>query len=861
MKKLIALSLAALAGAAFGAYGPYTDELPSESTEAKSFCANTGYVTQTASDSVAAGNGYQAFFTNNVDGTLTGCGKWSESAACPHADTNYYTNLKLVTANPGGNASYPDPTYFTFAGKSLVVGSSGTIHSMSVNGKYPVIPNLFMLGGAQFMWWNEKKPISGKLHVRRSETKPVTFYSNTTFTQPFAMDVDGDANQSIRVYGVYAKSRNNAPRWNMIGDWSRYYGSLVVSNDTEGVSTTVAMNGPDCPMAVTLLQSAVLLSNTNGCLNLRGLTLKTKKKLTIDAGTSWTVGDLVVDEDVTFAFKSRTSSINVANSFAIASGSLTLKLEANPFDDAPDPNVQTINLITFGPAVDLEGMTVDSFVFEGFISSDTSDTLPTVTYALEQDEETGATRLVATRKPIIESNNQAVNVLNGTNLWYDAVSTNGASFWSDGEAVHDSADYLLWKAKSGTIELPRTANATVEGAATANAYVFPGDSLTVNYNNLLLQASAGTLGIIDFKFLNVAANLSLRSFASPPTIDGIATARFLAPMSIAAGKTLTSTAYGSKNLRFEGEISGSGNIALSSYRGASAEATNQGATELLGLNTNFTGRIYVDHAYYTKASPAYTIPNDRVYCKLFTRDGRSLGGPLAAFDFDSLWLRQWGCFIPRESVTLGQANRGVYISDVGQFQVDAGVKLTILNPLTMNGTLNVRAATATGGTLALGGPLRFAANNTLSEVGAPDPADAPTNNVMTVSKVFVQALATNSFDGAALTLKDGAGIALDPCATGDVANCGLVNLRGTLATENAEGKIPVRFEPSVEMTGAEYVVAICTVPSGSALTTASFDVARVKGYAREVTSETDETANTKTFRVKLFRVGFTLMFR
>lgn len=854
----VAVCSAGLVTSGFMAFAA-TDELPAK------FDASTGYVLQTQADSTS-GAAHPSFMTNNVGSTGT-YGSWGEEAAVPHAGTNYCVSTggkagTIVTPN----ATVSADTTWTFAGDKLVINGS-TLQNMSSDKNYPCIPELYMLNGGAINWYGWKNKLTGNCHIRRSTGTaygtwggPVRFYSNADLVsvpQEFGMVVDGDSEQNVAFLTSKNGTGARSSYFKTTASWANYHGTILVTNNCPEYGLTgwtkLSMTGPDVPARVTVATNCLFASQTPN-INLVGLTVRTHRAFEIAADGTWQVGDLALTNTMEISFLSGTSRFVVTNSLTRAAGAgfrLTLPefaVGALPAADIP--------LVTFEPTVDVGDLTADDFDV-AFVSGVAG--LPSFTKELVTNDQ-GQVQFILHVRAVIESNNQAANAAAGPNLWYDEKDSSEIDFWSDGEAVHDSADYLLWKAKSGTIELPRTANATVEGAAKNNAYVFPGDSLTVNYNNLLLQASGGTLGIIDFKFLNVAANLSLRSFASPPTIDGIATARFLAPMSIAAGKTLTSTAYGSKNLRFEGEISGSGDIKLSSYRSASAEATNQGATELLGLNTNFTGRIYVDHEYYTKASPAYTIPNDRVYCKLFTRDGRSLGGPLAAFDFDSLWLRHWGCFIPRESVTLDQANRGVYVSDVGQFQVDAGVKLTIRNPLTMKGTLNVRAATAAGGTLALGGPLRFVANDTLAEIGGPDPADDPTNNLMVVSKVFLQALATNSFDGAALTLKDGAGLVVDPCATGEVANYGLVNLRGSITVENGE-RIPVRLEPSAELTGGEYVVAICTVPSGSALTAESFDVTRPKGYSAVVTAVTDASAGTKTFRLTLQYKGLILLIR
>jgi len=864
MKNLVLSVLTASCLAAFAS----DDELPD------AFNATTGYVLQQQADTTG-GAAHPSFITNNVGSTAT-YGSWNEEAPNPHAGTNYCVTTSssagtLVTPNVSGLSANKT---WTFGGDKLVINGA-TLQNMSSGKNYPCIPELYMLKGGAINWFSGKNVLTGNCHIRCSTLAtygtwggPVRFYSNAGIDpQSFGMVVDGDADQKV----VFLTSKNGSgaqaarsTHFKMTASWADYHGTILVTNNCPEYGlvgwTKLSMTGPEVPARVTVATNCAFASLTPN-MNLVGLTVRTHWAFNIAADGTWTIGDLALANTMRVSFASDTSRLVVTNTLTRAPGA-TFQLEMPYLETRAMPAVD-LPLVTFGSEVDLGDLSPEDFVINGVTSTSTG--LPHYTTSIETNAQ-NQVQLVLHRSAIITHNSKAVDVATGSNLWYHAVSTNGVSFWSDGLAVHAGADYL-YQAGSTQTTFPLYANASVEGSTTDNAYVFPGDSLTVACEGVMFYTGNPGVGIIDFRRLFLTENMSLRTYGTHPTIDGLVTLRFLAPMYITSDKVLTSTPYSSRNQRYEGEVSGPGNIELGSYRGASAEGTNQGSSEFLGTNVAFTGRISFNHDYYTKVDGGvtkYTIPNERVYCKLFARDGRSLGGPLADFDYDSLWLRHWGCFVPRNSVTLNQANRGVHVSDVGQIQLDKDVKLAILNPLTLWGTLRVGAKTATGGTLALGGPLRLVRNNTVTDLGGPDPIDSPTNNIMIVSNVCVQALATNAFDGAALTLKGGAGIVVDPCATGDLAAYGLLNLRGTVTVANGEGAantIPVRIEASSAPTRAECAPAICTVPKGSALTTASFTVGTLpKGY-RSLGVTLEETDATKTFRLTLRRKGLSLILR
>ena len=855
-KMTVALATTVLATLAQAA--TYDDELPA------TFDATTGYVVQRLSDATTLDE--LTSFTTNYQ-SEAGTFVWSEEAAAPHAGAKYYATKTFVSPNDK-NVKVDNPKDWIFAGSELVLGSGASYVPMSVNGNHPVITNLYMLGGAKFLWYNPKNAFEGNCHIRRSHSTAVALQASQTINQDFAMNVDGDARQNVIVRASINQQMAKSATFSFTGDWSAYYGTILVTNCCfsmgEDTYTRLYVTGPSFPARVTVTTNCTFgVAEDGGPLTVGALTLCTRKSIVVPAGQTLTIGDLEVQEEAAFELESATSKILVTNSCTFAEGThLTINLPNGAFDGTAG-EAKTLSVIEFAEGVDTSAISLDKFIVVGGVTS--ANGLPTTWPELKA--EGGKTTLTFNRRAIVSYTGATAGLgtAGGGSVWFDKFDTSEppTANWSDGEAMHGNADYLFDR-KAGETNLPET---------DGDVYEFPGSSLTLATAGIMLKKSSGSTCILDLKDVRVQQSASVRTWGCTlPSFNGWNTIRLRGSWSIADGATLTSSPYNSRCQRFECEFTGDGGFSVSSINNAkSSETANRGITELAGLNTNFAGRVSFGQSYNTvklNSGETCVVPNEQTFSRLLAADGRNLGGPLDAFRYDSFWLRYCGCFQPLNSLTLDQANRGVYVSDVGQVMLTNGVTLTVKTPLTLAGKLllrndsdlTVKTGAIPGGTLALGGPLRFAANSTLAERGTPTEGQ----NVIIASNVCVQALATNSFDGAALTLFGSAAIVVDPCATGDLAAYGLVNTLGTVVADDgdettAADKVNVRVAAPEALHGVTYTVAICTVPAESAWTADSFAVARVPGYVRAVTSET--TAAGKTFFLTLSRRGFMLMFR
>lgn len=837
MKQKVGLSIGVAAGLSLSAmvaaaYGPYADELPCESSEAKSFCAATGYVTHDTADSAKSSIYIYSFNTNDIGNVIgDNCGKWSEDAWCPHAGAKYYAKNTLITPNNQGNT---ENTVYAFAGDELVIGNGGSLQSMSAGKNYPAVDNLFMLGGSQFYWSNSKNALAGNAHIRRSEGAPVKFSANIHIIQSFDMDVDGGADEQIEF--TCSKKEKGTINYKLGGDWSRYSGAVTVRHQYAadyGAATVLAVKGRDFPAAVTVTANCAFKTSAAGDLNLRALTVRTQKPFDIAANVTWSVGDLVIDEEATFTFGKTASALVVNGSLAIPSGSLTLK--AGGIDATVSPDAQVSELIKFGPDVDTAAIPLDKI---RIVPAKTSGEWPTVSFTIEDDAGTGGKKLVARRNPIIKRESSFETTKMDCHFWRAQLNASNEYCWTDHEAPHAGADYVLSKdaipPETGSDEVP---------------FVFGGDSLTISSGNYIF--SSGHLQYWDLKDLRITGNVMFRTYNNNlrKTKIGdasLSTWELRGKVMIAGGVAWNLSPYISSCLQLVAdEICGAGDLKLSSYRGAKQKGTNSGRIKLDGLNTNFTGRVYFDQAYYEKKSGEtieYVIPDLDTHVWLYVTDGRNLGGPLTNFSHRALTVNDYGRLVALNDVTLDQANRGVLVNWVGQFDVpNAGDTLTIKNPLTLNGTLRKCGA----GELVLGGRLRFATNDDESEVGAPNAEGC--SNVVTVAEGSLRVAAKDALNGAAVTFMRGTALTVDPFAEGEVKTCGLCNVLegGSLAAE--DGKIPVAFKlPADFEKGPALMAAICTVKKDT-LTVDSFAFAKTKGYKVRIVKATDETAGTDTF--------------
>jgi hypothetical protein len=108
-------------------------------------------------------------------------------------------------------------------------------------------------------------------------------------------------------------------------------------------------------------------------------------------------------------------------------------------------------------------------------------------------------------------------------------------------------------------------------------------------------------------------------------------------------------------------------------------SSNNGIRHYLpyAYNTNYFGSINLSQR-------GYGTPSLVKYQEISIEDERNLGGNPPEFKFDCLGLTYYSMLKARQSLTIDDPNRGIYMEGAAQFHVDGEDTLTILSPITLN---------------------------------------------------------------------------------------------------------------------------------------------------------------------------------
>jgi hypothetical protein len=390
-----------------------------------------------------------------------------------------------------------------------------------------------------------------------------------------------------------------------------------------------------------------------------------------------------------------------------------------------------------------------------------------------------------------------------------ATKTDGGTdyFWSNESCPADDA-------ASGYSSYTKT----IYTPAGAGLYVFPG--------KLLLLASAqiysfgAQYGFVcdDFEWRAGGINASLNSGdpAGPVRKDEKGDTCYCynvrGKIRVPAGVMNTLQSYGGHTvIRIESDLIGGGDMTVQTINYAGNYKNDRGFAEFAACNTNFTGKVKVstaDNSY----DNGIVVPNWEQRVGLFVSDERNLGGRRDEFTWDALYIDQYSDLWPVNDITFTDGwNRGIAIGNVGRMHVTNGLTLAILRPLNVNGNLVKEG----GGTLALGGPLTFggAAQSATPTAGA---------NLLTVMGGFVKPLATNAFDGLAITFTNNAALKLDGApADAGLLRYGLVDVKETtapiaLAPNQATLPVTVDFGAAAEPPAVLWTVGLVTLETAKA---------------------------------------------
>lgn len=775
--KRFGLMLVGVVGLAWG-YG----DLPS------SFDATTGYVTLTGSDNVGAAN--QSFFLPV---------HWSDNQA-PHADTNYYVKAGWCLGTPHQNSDVTaqlaiDPDCQTFKGRTLVIAG----YLWHLNGTYDfTFPDLRMLPNTYISYTAIKTPLSGTMTVYGTEAQPTCLRSNLgdIYQQPFGMDIKGDSSSCLAIYN------SDKPTWYKLqGNLSDFHGVL-----SAGLPSNAEATGS--------YGFHVTSDHVAGTVALP----RKKASLCVTSANGLSVGGLRVTEKETRLFldgsqlSSTTPRLTVTNSLEVTGYAYVMLHTPRQgggnklaFDDYVAPaEADDKILIRLEPEVVRKGGW-NGELDELFRLPHDAANLASSSLRWRDDVDGGKSLLLVTCVA-----HTTVGETNSRSGLSSPTLTDGGTdyFWSNESYPTD--DTASGYSSSRTIYTP-----------TGGSYAFPGRLLLLVNAQIYMFASSYGFVCDDFEWRagGINASISVGDPAGPVRKDENGTTcnccDVRGKIRMPAGFMNTLQSYGARTvIRIESDLIGGGDMTVQTINYAGDYKNDKGFVEFAACNTNFTGKVKVSTADNTTkyANLGIVVPNWEQRVCLFVSDERNLGGRRDEFAWDALYLDQYSDLCPLNDVTFTDGwNRGIAIGNIGRMHVTNGLTLAIWRPLNVNGNLVKEG----NGTLALGGPLTFggAAQSATPTTGA---------NLLTAMGGFVKPLATNAFDGLAITFTNNAALKVDGApADAGLLKYGLVNVKEatapiTLAPNQASLPVTVDFGVATEPPAVQWAVGLVTLETAKA---------------------------------------------
>ena len=832
MKRFGLMLVVGVAGLAWG-YGDLPD----------TFDASTGYVTLTTTDTTSA----QSYFSAT---------HWSDGQP-PHANTNYYVKSEWCLGTPFNNDVMTaqlavDPTCQTFKGHTLVI--AGYLWYLNASYEF-TFPDLRMLPGSYISYTAKKKTLNGTMTVYGTRTKPVriSFGMDQMITVPLALTIKGDPGSCLAT----SWSSGRQPSWvKLTGDLSEFYGTLYVGNGLSAGNSVGFWITSDC------LGGTVELPIVNASLY-------------VESATGLTVGGLNVTSESTKLFldgsqvNAATPRLTVTNSLEITSpvrlmlNHGTISNNNAPAFSAPvEPETPgEYPLIRLTPEVVQNGGWSTERLANIFVMS-TSPALTRSELLWHDDADGGKTLalVVCVTHTTVGDDQPRSSCINATN-------TDGGTdyYWSNESCPeNDGTGANLSYFSSPGIYLPRKADLSQQ-----TFYQFPGKMLVMASTNPgLLVPNLGTFRCDNLVLRGSGFNVWGPMLTSPTRYDenGTQCNVFVVQgqIRVLAGyaDNIIQTYGGARLTRIESSVTGNGNFKLQTINYASNYKSDKGFVEFAACNTNFTGKVKVSTADNTTkyANLGIVVPNWEQRVCLFVSDERNLGGARDEFAWDALYLDQYSDLWPLNDVTFTDGwNRGIAIGNIGRMHVTNGLTLAIWRPFNVNGNLVKEG----GGTLALGGPLTF---------GGSAQSATPTSgaNLLTAMGGFVKPLATNAFDGLAITFTNNAALKVDGApADASLQKFGLVNVKETtapiaLAPNQTTLPVTVDFGTATEPPAVQWTVGLVTLETTKAETLKQKMALANPTPFQNWRGTLDLVANgdgTSTIVVNYKTVGMTIIFR
>ena len=618
----------------FGAFAAdYYDDL---------YTAATGYVTMTNEDSSAV----RSFRT---------AGYWSDGRE-PHSDTNYYVGSKVRLYTPGGDA-----TAYSFGGRRLVVRNYVTHNALLAD--TISWTEVELLPGSSYVFGSVGNITAGDFTISGTAESPSVFSisrASGTFTIVQAMNMSSGESGYVEVRQRGAASQT----FRYTGDWTKFYGTLVMPTNL----TIQVKNGFDTPGTFKTLpagMSTLSQQNSSYTMTFGKMVVPSGGNLAVSSSSGLTVGDLEVGGGGKIGFSSVGSGfiVNVTNKLSLAAGS-TVGSPAT-FNCA-QLAAQTSLVFRLSPQAAAAGVADLDAVSFTYGKSNYAGDLPHV-YAFEKDDPAvaGGKYVGLSMKPVVRMTNQCLTAKSALDVEYN----HPEQYWSNGRWPERGFDYLAVQqfliTKCGS-----------------NPYVFPGDSMALRSCPLCFTRNPSDLtfgdlilgGACRVRMIDWMTSYVLRGKLTLSTDTDGTKGVVTIPIANDTSLTIASEIYGDNSIKAPLEVA-NGNLTYL-----------WGTLALTGMNTNWTGKLSVSttNDTYTIGGVSYAV-SAASNVTLRVNDARNLGGPLAAFAYDSLAISNNCRLAVDASTTFDEPTRGWYFPRNVFLSVAEDATATCKNTITLGG--------------------------------------------------------------------------------------------------------------------------------------------------------------------------------
>ena len=751
----------------------------------------------------------------------------------------------------------------SFEGKSLSIGlpdqsSSGQLIFRTANGCDTTFANegLFLNRGAVQSWNGGTQIVRGKVTVRSSDDEPVAVaFTDADGTLEFRCPVESKTRVGLYLHSLI-KSSSSMTQTNFVCRFlddalSAYNGSIVCSPVHYDYRNTVSWYTKDYnsslkpPYHVTFQTDSGTMP---GSLTLYPGAIVAAES----AETDFSVGDLAsVSLD---GYGTNILSVALADDGSACSILRVTKTLSLAAPMAVRLSVDVAGLDVFIATNAAAAMRLPILKAPANVALDPAkffmergDALPFLPdYALEvaEDGDDGLSTLWLVRRPVVWAKTADV-YKNGASQ--SSFNENRKENWSNGEMPSDANDcYSAFNLRTPSVNAART---------------LAGHSLTMGSGTTLTQYGPS----VTISNLNTFGKVQIDNLGNGSTANAVAgpqqtwtLAGRIRMWSEDTGRadsenedTLIFKCYQQKAWSINSELSGKGVLVLRYFQQSGGlSGGNSAWIGLFGMNTNFSGRIYVYH----------NSPSDAKRTNLLVNDSRNLGGPRPQWTYNALTLRNCCALYPLSSLVLDDETRGILLNGAyAFFTVTNDVVFTCRERITYNGTLVKDGA----GELALGGPQPY-----FTADGTTKPA--ANKNVLDVREGTLRPVSAAAFQGLAVVITNAAAtLAVDvPVSNedGDIGQYGMLDTTWDAPLTVPETGLTVQLRDPDGILASKKIwrVPVCTVnATAKAALEGMLSVGRSPSRLHAVTTAgwTENEDGSFTFAATIERVGLTVIIR